>query len=123
VRPEERFRIREIRESKWFSQFGRPYSAEGITIGQDAVHVDERLVTLMQSKGYNPTMIRNNIINNRHNSLTAHYYLLQKKTQSDPSLLKQPEASISIQIKRSDSPLVYRPAFITTPVTVVRHTR
>ena len=48
--------------------------------------------------------IKNYIVNNRHNHITAFYYLLKKKAEKNPGIL-QPER----EEKRSNSPLIYKP--------------
>lgn len=47
------------------------------------------------------SQIRNYVISNRHNHITAYYYLLKRKVDSDPESL--------FRDVRSDSPLIFRP--------------
>lgn len=51
-----------------------------------------------------PTQITNYIATNRHNHITAYYYLLKNKTDNNPALLESVNPN-----PRSDSPLIYKP--------------
>lgn len=61
----------------------------------------------MESRGIDPNLVKNFVLSNRHNSLTAHYYLLKKKMEKDPTILKK--ITLTSRSNRSDSPLIYRP--------------
>jgi hypothetical protein len=50
------------------------------------------------------TQITNYIATNRHNHITAYYYLLKNKTNNNPALLESVNSN-----PRSDSPLIYKP--------------
>jgi hypothetical protein len=41
----------------------------------------------MQKSNLEPNQIKNYVINNRHNHITAYYYLLEKKAEKDPQIL------------------------------------
>jgi len=60
-----------------------------------------------------PAQIKNYVSNNRHNHITAFYYLLKKKMEREPTFLKEetqrPTTTEPSSIRRSDSPLIYRP--------------
>jgi hypothetical protein len=60
----------------------------------------------MRSKGVQmeAAQINNYIATNRHNHVTAHYYLLKNKTDNNPELLESTNLN-----PRSDSPLIYKP--------------
>jgi hypothetical protein len=76
-------------------------------VGKDAIEVDDRLARLMQKHGIEPAQIKNYVSNNRHNHITAFYYLLKKKAEKEPAILEE-EREAQVE-KRSDSPLIYRP--------------
>lgn len=78
--PEVRYRIEQIRSSKWYSQLGACYSAEGIIIGKDIIEPSEQIIRKMQSYNIDPSQARNYLVNNRHNQITAFYYLLKIKS-------------------------------------------
>lgn len=83
--PEVRYRIEQIRSSKWFNQLGTLYNAEGIIIGKDIIEPNEQIIKKMQSYNIDPSQSRNYLVNNRHNQITAFYYLLKIKAERDPS--------------------------------------
>lgn len=55
------------------------------------------------------SQIRNYIINNRHNQITAFYYLLKKKAEKNPSIIQSDTKPQEKEEKRSNSPLMYKP--------------
>lgn len=115
VNPETRFKIDQIKESRWYNLTGSRYAVSGIIVGKDPIVAAEKLVQRMEKQGLDGAQIRNYVANNRHNHITAYYYLLKKKAEKDPTFLAdepkatpepvQPEKAE----KRSDSPLIYRP--------------
>jgi hypothetical protein len=58
-------------------------------VGSDVIQPDERVVYTMRKMGVNmdPVQIKNYIVNNRHNHVTAFYYLLKKKAEKHPQIL------------------------------------
>jgi hypothetical protein len=65
-----------------------------------------KVIALMKSMGVpaETAQITNYIATNRHNHITAHYYLLKHKTDMNPSLLESVNPN-----PRSDSPLIFKP--------------
>lgn len=84
-----RYSIDRIRETKWYRNTAKNYVANGIIVGKDPIEVDERLVRIMQKHGVDPAQIKNYVTNNRHNHITAFYYLLKKKAEKEPSILEE----------------------------------
>ena len=75
----------------------------------------------MRDKGFDPTTVRNYVSSNRHNNITAFYYLLNKQLEKDPSLYVEKNVNKNhAEVKRSDSPLIYRPEFKKAPVVVFK---
>jgi hypothetical protein len=74
-------------------------------VGTDSILPDQRVVALMKSMGVpmEAAQIANYISTNRHNHITAYYYLLKNKTDNNPALLE------TTSNPRSNSPLVYKP--------------
>lgn len=64
--------------------------ASGIIVGKDPVEVDERIAKKMLGYGIEMAQIKNYVTNNRHNHITAFYYLLKKKAEKEPSILEEP---------------------------------
>ena len=52
VNPEWRWKIDQIKKSKWFQQTGTPYKVEGCLLGRDKIEVDKRVVNIMKEKGF-----------------------------------------------------------------------
>ena len=89
VNPETRFKIPQIRETRWYNSIPSRYKANGIIVKKDKIEADPGIVSLMHRAGHDPTQVKNYVSNNRHNHVTAHYYLLIKKAEKDPSILNQ----------------------------------
>lgn len=89
VNPETRYSIDRIRETKWYKNGGKNYVANGIIVGKDPVDIDERIAKKMLGYGIEMAQIKNYVTNNRHNHITAFYYLLKKKAEKDPSILEE----------------------------------
>ena len=79
VNPEFRWKIDQIKKSKWFHQNGTPYRSEGVLLGRDTVQADKRVINIMKQKGFDREVVENFVNGNRHNNVTAYYYLLKKK--------------------------------------------
>jgi len=62
----------------------------------------------MESKGADSAQIKNLLINNRHNHITAHYYLLRNKIEKNALFAKEFQERLR-NSRKSDSPLIYRP--------------
>jgi 5'-AMP-activated protein kinase catalytic alpha subunit len=107
--PENRFKIEQIRDTKWYGQVGSSYSATGIIVGKDPIEPNEQILKKLQKYSIEMSQARTYIINNRHNQVTAFYYLLKIKSERDPSFqLEEPKSESKVE-KREESPLIYRP--------------
>ena len=51
VNPESRYKIKQIKESKWYNLLDKKYEAPGIIVGTDKITADERIVALMRQMG------------------------------------------------------------------------
>ena len=58
-------------------------------MGKDTIEPNERIVQRMEKIGIDPAQIRNYVANNRHNHITAHYYLMKNKLEKDPAFLQE----------------------------------
>ena len=69
---------------------GKKYEVKGIIVGSDSIPADQSVINTMIKMGVNAeqSQIKNYISNNRHNHVTAFYYLLKKKAQKNPSILQ-----------------------------------
>ena len=95
---------------------------------RDKIEAEGRLVEMLTRNGYEAGQVRTYVANNRHNHITAHYYLLKKKAEREPAVLtpgsppkpSKPIANSSPSPPRfpkktskdeptPDSPLVHRP--------------
>lgn len=79
VNPETRFKINQIRDSKWYNTTGYRYESKGIIVGKDQIEPNEQIIRLMEGYNVDPVQARTYVINNRHNHTTALYYLLEIK--------------------------------------------
>ena len=78
--PEKRYTIDEIREHPWFNIVPCEATFKGIQVGVDPVPIDQGILDRMEQefnieKGYSRRCIQAN----KHNEVTASYYLLLKE--------------------------------------------
>lgn len=57
------------------------YTAKGLIVGRDTLIADELVVSEMAKLNMDPAQVRTYIAHNRHNHITAHYFLLKKKLE------------------------------------------
>jgi 5'-AMP-activated protein kinase catalytic alpha subunit len=79
VNPETRFKIPQIRASKWYNLSKIKHETKGIIVGKDQIVPNEVVIKRMEKYDFDPVQARTYVINNRHNHVTAMYYLLEKK--------------------------------------------
>lgn len=84
VNPETRYKIPQIRASKWYNTSKLKHEPKGIIIGKDMITVDNSVIKKMEKYDFDPVQTRTYVINNRHNHVTAMYYLLLKKMEKEP---------------------------------------
>jgi 5'-AMP-activated protein kinase catalytic alpha subunit len=87
--PEARYSIEEIRASDWYNQNPKRYIEKGTILSRNPLEINEQIILLMERRSIDPKVVRGFITSNRHNSITAHYYLLKKKVEKDPNILLQ----------------------------------
>ena len=68
---------------------GKKYEVKGFIVGSDSITADDTIIAAMKKMGAtaDANQIKNYIANNRHNHVTAFYYLLKKKAEKNPSIL------------------------------------
>lgn len=79
VNPERRLKIGQIRETKWYQQLGAQYMVKGIMVGKDAIEANESIFKRIQALGYETTLLKEDLLKNKHNYLTTLYYLIKVK--------------------------------------------
>ena len=78
INPCERFTIEQIKRHPWFN-FINPHLTPGLTIGVNKVPVDENILSMVENYGFDKEKCRENLINNKYDSVTCIYYLCLKK--------------------------------------------
>ena len=81
VDPEKRYTIEQIKEHPWFNQIDPKLNmSEGLLIDYYIVPFDEEIINQMVNEySFNEQQIKIDLLNNRHNHITATYYLILKK--------------------------------------------
>lgn len=78
--PEKRYTIEQIRQHPWFNLAKCESNFKGIKVGVDPVPIDNNILDRMQSEyDINKNYARKCIQANKHNHVTASYYLLLKE--------------------------------------------
>lgn len=81
VNPDARYKIPQIRAHKWYNLSKQKYETKGIIVGKDQIVPNENVIRRMEKLDFDPVQTRTYVINNRHNHITATYYLLMKKME------------------------------------------
>lgn len=93
-------------------------------MGKDPIEPNEKIIKRMEKHNIDPVQARTYIINNRHNQVTAFYYLLKIKGERDPAFFQEEIPSSIKQLpenskiasektegreRRDESPVIFRP--------------
>ena len=78
INPEERFTIEKIKKHPWFN-IVKPHLIKGIILNEIKIPVDENILNMVQSFGFDKEECRNLLLKNKFCSLTSIYYLCLKK--------------------------------------------
>ena len=78
--PMTRYTLQEVRSHPWFNSIDYKL-IPGIIIGYNIIPVDEKILDLCVTYNCDKNKVKESIINNKHNSESALYYLLIKKLQ------------------------------------------
>jgi len=80
VDPEKRFTLEQIKTHPWFSFYkGYVNIPKGIILGYHEVSIDPLVLEQVVALGFNKELARSSVQNNRHNKITALYYLFLRK--------------------------------------------
>lgn len=80
VDPETRFKIPQIKESRWYCLVREKSDlSPGIIVGTDPIKIDEEVFKELEKYNIDLAQARNNLLHNRHNPTTSVYYLLLQK--------------------------------------------
>ena len=81
--PEERYTINQIKNHKWFKSVTQEINT-GIIIGEDVIHVENKVLLLLEQYGVAGEVARKHLEANKHNHITTTYYLLLRKNRLKP---------------------------------------
>ena len=75
--PDKRYTIEQIKSHPWFSLYsGYVNIPKGLVIGYHEIPIDEIILDYIENFKYDRTLVKQSILNNRHNRVTSLYYLL-----------------------------------------------
>ena len=77
--PEKRYKIEDIRKHPWFNLVSCDDNSRGTIVGIDPVPIDPSILNGLAGYGINVEYARKCLEANKHNHITATYYLLLKK--------------------------------------------
>ena len=78
--PEKRFGLEEIKSHEWFAlNKGYAKVPKGLIVGYHEVPMDEMVLEHVEGFGFEKEVIRKSVAGNKHNRITALYYLLLQK--------------------------------------------
>ena len=102
--PENRFKIKDIKDHSWFSMYkGYIDRPKGLIIDYHEIPCDMTIIDQMQEIGFDKQQVIHSIQNNRHNKLTTVYYLLLKKYISNGNISNADISSICFRTRLKGS--------------------
>jgi serine/threonine protein kinase len=78
INPKERISIEQIKNHSWFNLV-KPHLIKGINFEEDIIPVDDKILEMVKSYGFDPEECRSLLLKNKFCSLTTIYYLCLKK--------------------------------------------
>ena len=84
--PAERFTIQQIREHGFVSQNEVEEIVPGIVVGVDEIPVDPKIIKSLEQYNFDLDQAQDMVRNNKHNYITATYYLTQQKLRRTADL-------------------------------------
>ena len=78
INPKERISINQIKKHAWFNLV-KPHLMKGINFEEDIIPVDEKILDMVKSYGFDSEECRTLLLKNKFCSLTTIYYLCLKK--------------------------------------------
>ena len=78
INPKDRINIEQIKKHSWFNLV-KPHLMKGIDLEKDIIPVDDKILDIVKSYGFDPEECRTLLLNNKCCSLTTIYYLCLKK--------------------------------------------
>ena len=78
INPKERITIEQIKNHTWFN-IVKPHLMKGINLDEDIIPVDDKILDMVKSYGFDPEECRALLLKNKFCSLTTIYYLCLKK--------------------------------------------
>ena len=78
INPKERISINQIKAHSWFN-IVKPHLMKGINFEKDIIPVDDKILDMVKTYGFDPEECRTLLLKNKFCSLTTIYYLCLKK--------------------------------------------
>ena len=78
INPKERISINQIKAHSWFNII-KPHLMKGINFEKDIIPVDDKILDMVKTYGFDPEECRTLLLKNKFCSLTTIYYLCLKK--------------------------------------------
>ena len=78
INPKKRITIEQIKKHSWFNLV-KPHLVKGINLEEDIIPVDDKILDMVKSYGFDPEECRSLLLKNKFCSLTTIYYLCLKK--------------------------------------------
>lgn len=79
VDPLRRYKVEQILEHRWCMTAGSKFVPQGLVVGYHRMPIDQDIISMMANYGYEEEYSKKCIDANKHNNITAAYFLLLKK--------------------------------------------
>ena len=82
INPLTRFDIDQIKVHPWYNMISSDNNRPGLIVGYHKIPIDERIISVCQTYGYDANKVRESVINNNYDSNSSIYYIILNKMKS-----------------------------------------
>ena len=82
INPLTRYDIDQIKLHPWYNIISSDNNRPGLVIGYHKIPVDERIINICKTYGYDPNRVRESVINNNYDNNSSIYYIILNKMKT-----------------------------------------
>ena len=82
INPLTRYDIEQIKLHPWYNMISSDNNRPGLVIGYHKIPVDERIINICKTYGYDPNKVRESVIKNNYDNNSSIYYIILNKMKS-----------------------------------------
>ena len=82
INPITRYDIDQIKMHPWYNLVSSEINRPGLIIGYHKIPIDERIINICQSYGYDKNKVRESVVNNNYDNNSSIYYIILNKMKT-----------------------------------------